>query len=163
MTTATFEFGGSVFEEIRLPCNAEAMTTLVEALKSGKFPQGMSFLRNPGGYCCLGVACETLTPGGRWVPFYDGGQNLENYNFAYGDVLELSYYMPLVTAEKLGIPLVTHGGSTMTGYDIQVSGRRLDGSPALDLGRNSFLTASVMNDGGASFPAIADRLTAVYL
>lgn len=30
----------------------------IEALESGKYPQGRFFLKNRGQYCCLGVLCE---------------------------------------------------------------------------------------------------------
>lgn len=48
----------------------------VEALKSGTFPQGKYFLRDPqnNNYCCLGVACEVLA-----VPIpKEGGNDIDN-------------------------------------------------------------------------------------
>lgn len=39
-------------------CNKPNMLLWVEALESGKFPQSHGALRNRGGFCCLGVACE---------------------------------------------------------------------------------------------------------
>lgn len=33
------------------------LTRWVEALRSGKYPQGVGFLHSEGKYCCLGVLC----------------------------------------------------------------------------------------------------------
>lgn len=37
----------------------------IDALKSGRYKQGKSALKNKhGGYCCLGVACDIVDPNG---------------------------------------------------------------------------------------------------
>lgn len=46
----------------------ELQTKWIEALESGEYKQGRSWLRNGGFYCCLGVLCEV----GGLVP-YDKG------------------------------------------------------------------------------------------
>lgn len=38
--------------------NQELKTKWVEALRSGKYPQGKRYLNRDGAYCCLGVLCE---------------------------------------------------------------------------------------------------------
>lgn len=38
--------------------NTENVQKLVEALRSGKYPQARGALRTEAGYCCLGVACD---------------------------------------------------------------------------------------------------------
>lgn len=40
--------------------NAKELLTWIEALKSGKYPQGRNALQSAEGFCCLGVACEVL-------------------------------------------------------------------------------------------------------
>lgn len=38
----------------------------IRALRSGKYPQAMGYLRTEAGYCCLGVECDLVNPTG-WV------------------------------------------------------------------------------------------------
>lgn len=48
---------------------AEARRLWVEALRSGEYEQGRTWLRENDRYCCLGVACELYrkhTGIGRW-------------------------------------------------------------------------------------------------
>ena len=47
----------------------------IEALESGKYPQGRFFLKNRGLYCCLGVLCEVAGLKGQekeGITSYDG-------------------------------------------------------------------------------------------
>lgn len=47
----------------------------VEALRSGVYAQATGKLRDGGGYCCLGVACDVFrkrTKHGKWVQDVDG-------------------------------------------------------------------------------------------
>ena len=52
-------------------------TSLAEALRSGRFEQGVGWLRAKDRFCCLGVACE-LSGLGEWLKDEDG-------NYAFGD------------------------------------------------------------------------------
>jgi hypothetical protein len=45
--------------------NAELKQKWVEALRSGKYPQGINYLRTDQGYCCLGVLCDVID-GSKW-------------------------------------------------------------------------------------------------
>lgn len=52
--------------------DAELKERWVAALRSGKYPQGRDNLREPeGGFCCLGVLCDLVAPGG-WRVSWDG-------------------------------------------------------------------------------------------
>ena len=42
--------------------DAEIKRKWVEALRSGKYAQTKSDLRNHNGYCCLGVLCDLVQP-----------------------------------------------------------------------------------------------------
>lgn len=59
----------------------EAEAKLVEALRSGKYRQGVGFLRpNVDTFCCLGVACDVLGQK-EWI----AGEHSSGFNFYYGD------------------------------------------------------------------------------
>lgn len=47
----------------------------IDALRSGKYKQGMYSLQGPNGYCCLGVACELFAPTYRrdYLGYLEGG------------------------------------------------------------------------------------------
>lgn len=52
------------------------ITKWLEALRSGKYPQGRSRLHGHGGYCCLGVLCDIVDPS-KWKDLeYDGDVSL---------------------------------------------------------------------------------------
>lgn len=63
--------------------NPSIKASWVEALRSGDYSQGKGWLRKGDAYCCLGVLCDLLDPGGwrfdpvdgewRWVIEYEGG------------------------------------------------------------------------------------------
>lgn len=40
--------------------DADIKKKWIEALRSGKYKQGIGFLNNNGKYCCLGVLCEAM-------------------------------------------------------------------------------------------------------
>lgn len=50
--------------------NVERVTALCVALESGRYPQTTGTLRDHDGYCCLGVACDVMTPD-RWWRYPD--------------------------------------------------------------------------------------------
>lgn len=46
----------------------------IQALRSGKFKQGMNYLEKNGKHCCLGVACRVIQPKGSIDRFkWEGG------------------------------------------------------------------------------------------
>ena len=47
--------------------NPEIKAKWLEALRSGKYEQGTSYLRDGESYCCLGVLCE-ISGLNDWVP-----------------------------------------------------------------------------------------------
>jgi hypothetical protein len=51
--------------------NPTAKKVWVDALLSGKYPQGQNLLRSEQGYCCLGVACDLFDKKG-WEPVIAG-------------------------------------------------------------------------------------------
>jgi hypothetical protein len=63
------QFHGTTYPDVKLPCNRENMTKLVEALESGTYEQGHNYLLTEDmgrrKYCCLGVACE-ISGLGQW-------------------------------------------------------------------------------------------------
>lgn len=53
---------------------------LTDALRSGDYDQCKSYLRDNGGFCCLGVACDVFakeTGRGRWVGLEDLGWHFQ--------------------------------------------------------------------------------------
>lgn len=44
--------------------NAEIKAKWLEALRSGKYEQGICYLQNNGRFCCLGVLCDLMEPDG---------------------------------------------------------------------------------------------------
>lgn len=55
----------------------------IEALRSGKYPQGKNSLQSAKGYCCLGVACVILIPKNKLVI---GSDNRLRYSFPYQQI-----------------------------------------------------------------------------
>jgi hypothetical protein len=54
--------------------NRERVKLLVDALRSGEYEQGRSYLRQDDSFCCLGVACEVARKNG-----LEGNWELSNY------------------------------------------------------------------------------------
>jgi hypothetical protein len=105
----------------------------VNALRSGKYQQTNSYLRDSEGYCCLGVACDLYhkeTGKGKWVE--DGGV----FNFQLANGRKLSQHLPRSVADWLGI-------------------RDEWGSYGEDEG-GLFHSLASRNDDGFSFKEIAD-------
>jgi hypothetical protein len=60
--------------------DAQKKAKWVEALRSGKYNQGMGRLRSGDRYCCMGVLCDVVIDG-KWDPFKSrdilGGQRYQ--------------------------------------------------------------------------------------
>jgi hypothetical protein len=54
----------------------------VEALRSGEYEQGQSFLNKNNKFCCLGVLCEIVGVEKEYIP--------TNYLFSYGEEKSIS-------------------------------------------------------------------------
>lgn len=77
--------------------NAELKAKWLEALRSGKYAQGTVQLRYHDAYCCLGVLCDVVDPGG-W----------RHHDYAYGegeDEQEETSTLPFGLRCELGIPI----------------------------------------------------------
>lgn len=72
----------------------------VQALRSGDYKQGRSALKNPHGYCCLGVACEVF-PGYPTPLTRKNNDGYTSYNNNYS-------FLPDIVRRWLG--LSTKGG-----------------------------------------------------
>lgn len=69
--------------ELGKEINKEEFRIWIDALYSGKFPQGKNALQSSTGYCCLGVACKVLIPENKLEYFFDGlGNKLLNGGLA---------------------------------------------------------------------------------
>lgn len=139
------EFNGVTYPDVKLPCNRETMTELVEALESGEYEQATGRLLriDPGGkkaFCCLGVACDKSGLG-HWEGEVYVIPNLFRAATAF---------MPEPVSERLGLPF-----------------HMLQNADALPLSAHvpgvGQLTALHMNDQGATFAEIAAAIRKVYL
>lgn len=119
----------------------EAETKLVAALRSGKYTQTKSRLRDNKGYCCLGVACDVLGRG-KWIkdnPSYD---NRYTYQASPGDFSHA--VLPKVIQHMLG--WTANNGRVRKAYK--------KGDPE---DRSDYLTClAEFNDAGTTFEEIAD-------
>ena len=123
------------------PCNIENMTTFVEALESGDYPQGTGELRYTsiitGGdyFCCLGVACD-ISQVGTWHRDRFGSWGYYTTGFTPEEVL-----LPRAVADWLGIDTL---------------------DPEID--KYNERTATALNDiERATFPEIARAFRETYL
>lgn len=73
----------------------------IEALRSGEYTQTRGALKTDFGYCCLGVACNTIHPNG-WEKA--GGR----YQFSYLGITA-SVYLPKPLRDKLNLSLIEEG------------------------------------------------------
>lgn len=129
---------GATYPDIKLPCNRDNMTVLVEALESGEYQQGHGQLKTTyTDYCCLGVACDKSGQG-RW-------DSADYYITALGTS---DVFMPPEVQDWLGVD----------DHDLVVTGAAETGE---------VLTAATLNDHDGpdpwDFPKIAARLREVYL
>lgn len=61
----------------------------IQALRSGKFKQGMVYLEKNGKHCCLGVACRVIQPKGSIDRFKWGGGSSEGSEVLNDGTLDL--------------------------------------------------------------------------
>lgn len=106
----------------------------VAALRSGTYEQAQGALRIGDAYCCLGIACEIAREelNGQWVTNND--QDASSFYACNGE-LGRGVLTPVI-ADWLGL------NSTSGLYDTGTFGDSL----------------ASLNDGGASFDAIADMI-----
>lgn len=74
----------------------ELATTWVEALRSGKYQQCRSALKNDEGFCCLGVLADILEPDNWVLTKQDDTQVIHPLQMADGD--------GFLDEDKVGIP-----------------------------------------------------------
>lgn len=94
----------------------ELKSKWVAALRSGKYKQTQTVLRDDLGFCCLGVLCDVIGPTG-WSPVGGG--------FTYLDTFSLGL---------LGTPLLNYVGLDA---DTQVELTKLNDEAKLDMGSPS--------------------------
>jgi hypothetical protein len=153
--------------------NPEVKDRWVEALRSGRFKQGRWVLDriNPDGehqYCCLGVLTALCKEDGVDLPeviepLFSDDESMPERRVRYGES-ECGSLLPQEVAEWAGIdPAVlcspsgsSNAASWKTGFDVRV---RSVAVISVALGSSSgYTTLSNLNDGGASFSVIADRI-----
>ena len=66
----------------------------LDALESGKFPQGKNKLISDDGYCCLGVACEILGFKRVYNNFIDANGKIMSNSLAHNNYKELGLRSP---------------------------------------------------------------------
>ena len=116
----------------------------IEALRSGKYEQGVGGLARDNKFCCLGIACEVLGPlkgvkkSKVFIIAFGGDEILYNNN---------STLLPQMLVDVIGI---SHAGSTEQGAIIAGGAYR-----QLAINHGSL---SAMNDNGVSFEVIAQFL-----
>lgn len=147
------QFSGIEYPDVKLPCNRENMTKLVEALESGNYKQGQGYLLtiDPDGtrrHCCLGVASE-ISGLGSWTPYASGDPEHPRYT---ADGRWSNSILVTSVMNWLG---VYDSGLTVTGPNEE---------------SNETLVASELNDSTVrsngqafDFNAIAARIRQVYL
>jgi hypothetical protein len=150
--------------------NAAAMDQFLEALDSGKYPQGYSRLhtRMDDSMCCLGVATTELGPqcGVKLIP---DTTKFSQLAYHYEDTNGVTYYllMPPAVTKFLGIP-ADYIDSTGSGDVILVlaEGDDLeeapDGEGGYYKGGNYLTSVSALNDQGVSHPEIARRIRETF-
>lgn len=65
----------------------------IEALRSGKYKQGVKYLRYNEEFCCLGVLCDLVAP--------TAWQKHDCWDFYYNDGIE--GYLPPSVIDKVGL------------------------------------------------------------
>jgi len=112
----------------------EKVTTLIVALRSGGYEQGISYLRTPNNkFCCLGVACD-LVDSGEWRKSVSG-----DYYF-----LDKSALLPESITQMYGFSSY-YGVAAEDIMDM----RKLATSPV-------YWNLTTLNDEGFTFSMIAD-------
>jgi len=106
----------------------------LEALRSGKYTQTVSSLRNEHGFCCLGVLCD-IYDSERWVKSDDGD--------TYGYVTKIDRHGSNFIKNVLPEEVYKHAGLFSDNPSVFIDGTRMK-------------QLATINDGGASFEEIAD-------
>lgn len=83
--------------------NVEAMTELINELRSGNWKQGRGALRRDDTYCCLGVACEVAVRHGVIAPPTQGDTAFDGARFYYGPARDYGY-LPYAVMNWFGFP-----------------------------------------------------------
>lgn len=135
----------------------------LRALRSGRYRQGVSYLKRRSAsdrrkveLCCLGVACELYrqaTGKGRWVPtvgspVIDGVAEIFRFEVDEGGGFSNESVLPLPVAEWLGFTIDDSGPF----------GRDWSAGQYVPVGPSRWSTLTEANDGGMSFPGIADTV-----
>lgn len=117
---------------------------VVDALRSGKYPQAKGHLRTEQGYCCLGVMCAVADDD----PQLDDGQDYRTRNGAI-DVL------PSSICRALGL-------TNQNPAVVDVNGEKLF-TQAHSYGYEWPLTLAWLNDEGFTFDQIADIIASGHI
>lgn len=131
----------------------DALVEFLEALESGEYKQARASLRNRGGFCCLGVACD-LDPCVEWKFMEDAAPEQERYEVQSGEVCNVGLAVPSAI-ERLGLPdeMINKQG------DNDFSIRVMD---PLDLYCNGWRNVDHLNDHGKTFKEIAQMIRDTY-
>lgn len=141
----------------------------VAALRSGKFPQGATYLRakfeNEILFCCLGVACEMIAGTEAWSLRASGTHCVKRRLVDTFEILGMSSTLPWLVQAALGLRDPQGMFSYVTGYDRDFSDRLKEKNPATwekfmawrENNPGHFLSLALLNDNlGFSFSEIAD-------
>jgi hypothetical protein len=85
--------------------NAELKAKWIEALRSGKYEQGLGYLHSEKTYCCLGVLHEVM--GGEWIGDARARRTADAHdsNWLSYDILERNVQLELA---KMNDGMMTH-------------------------------------------------------
>jgi hypothetical protein len=132
--------------------NKERVQALVDALRSGEFPQTTGKLRDETGYCCLGVACEVYRRDlnkGEW----DGAA------FNIGEIKHTDQYSDNVAEGVLSKMVQEYFGFKSTHPLIKYSGK-----PIVEFRGRSKIGLAELNDiARLNFNQIADIIEENFL
>ena len=86
----------------------------VKELRSGKYKQGKSCLKNANTYCCLGVYCESLLDGKEFLQSFGGYEYIDEKEFsehknAIPDLLDHSNFASYLAGLNDGLNFVDKG------------------------------------------------------
>lgn len=122
---------------------------LVDALRSGKYEQGIGKLKRlNGGMCCLGVACD-ISGLGEWVPTSSGDWYVFTITIKLDDVVCDSSYLPTPIMDLFGFD---HHGEFAEDQDAPEAIKATADSTTPDW------QLAQLNDMGWTFAQIADLI-----
>lgn len=98
MLSLSEQYGNIILKKDQV--NQEAVRLWLQALRSGEYQQGQSYLRRDDKYCCLGVACEVAIAHGIPVKKVEIGRGIISY--VYDDADGSNQMLLRVVAEWLG-------------------------------------------------------------